>query len=156
MTLDTGVFSATTCNQPPGAAQRSITTRALWRNSNFLFNWINLNADLALYPENTQSLEFLCWLTNNCISKTPFRLWTLIVSVTHWNYSLSVCILCENVVTQTLPLRSHWSEGDLPFRLFMRLAGTSGLQITTRPLANASNFYLWATKTLGFDRPHGE
>ena len=31
-----------------------------------------------------------------------------------------------------------------------------GLQITTRPLANASNFYLWATKTLGFDRPHGE
>ena len=32
----------------------------------------------------------------------------------------------------------------------------SGLQITTRPLANASNFYLWATKTLGFDRPHGE
>ena len=124
MTLDTGVFSATTCNQPPGAAQRSITTRALWRNSNFLFNWINLNADLALYPENTQSLEFLCWLTINCISKTPFTLWILIVSVTHWNYSLSVCILCENVVTQNLPLRPHCSEGDLPFRLFGRLAGT--------------------------------
>ena len=32
----------------------------------------------------------------------------------------------------------------------------TGLQITTRPLANASNFYLWATKTLGFDRPHVE
>ena len=32
----------------------------------------------------------------------------------------------------------------------------SGLQTTTRPLANASNFYLWATKTLGFDRPHSE
>lgn len=48
ITLDTGVFSATTCNHPPGAAHRSITTLALWRNSNFLFSWINLNADLAL------------------------------------------------------------------------------------------------------------
>lgn len=29
ITLDTGVFSATTCSHPPGAAQRSITTLAL-------------------------------------------------------------------------------------------------------------------------------
>lgn len=48
--LDTGVFSAQTCNHPPGAAHKSITTREFWRNSYFLFSWISLNADRALYP----------------------------------------------------------------------------------------------------------
>ena len=38
MRLDTGVFSATTCIHPPGAAQRSMTTRAWFKKLNFLFS----------------------------------------------------------------------------------------------------------------------
>ena len=48
MRLDTGVFSATTCIHPPGAAQRSMTTRAWFKKLNFLFSWISLKAALDL------------------------------------------------------------------------------------------------------------
>ena len=42
--LDTGMCFSATCNQPPGAAQRSMRTRAFSSKRCSRFSWSNLNA----------------------------------------------------------------------------------------------------------------
>lgn len=49
--LETGICFTATCIHPPGAAHKSTSTRDFWRNSNFRFNWISLNAARERYPE---------------------------------------------------------------------------------------------------------
>ena len=47
MTLFTGMYLLATCNQPPGAAHRSIQHLALSKKEYFLFSWMSLKAERA-------------------------------------------------------------------------------------------------------------
>jgi len=64
ITLDTGICCAATCNQPPGAAHRSIHTRDDWRNSYFRFNCNSLKAARDLKPTEKQTLFNISLSTN--------------------------------------------------------------------------------------------
>ena len=47
MTLFTGMYLLATCNQPPGAAHKSIVHLADSRKLYFLLSWMSLKADRA-------------------------------------------------------------------------------------------------------------
>ena len=90
----------------------------------------------------------------------PFYLEVLAVFPSEYQHKISFSNSHEDIFWK--PCRNTYVGcTTLPFcpdfiKCLLNITYKTGLQITTGPLSNASNFYLWAKKTLGFDRPHGE